>query len=204
MENAILIIVALLLGYGQGVKVTRKKVGKNGGVIHHFKEKFSRKWQIIREQDEEIWKLKEEIANLQRKNEKQNDIFYSKGNATDLEKELFTFILHNEKRLVNGMFFLFYLKILNRNIKEVNDQKYTEYVYQETFRNINGIINADFIEVSEINGREYLYDFQSISKGAKEFIKEFNDFNYDVTFKEVEKSLCFIIKLLISEEKKSL
>ena len=103
MQNAILILVALLLGYGQGIKNKRKKEGKEGGVLRHFKEKVSRKWQLIREQDEEIFNLKEEIKELKRIQETQKEMVYTKGNAEDFQKEVFLFLWNSEGRIAKAI-----------------------------------------------------------------------------------------------------
>lgn len=206
MESSILIVIALVLGYGQGIKSSRNKQGKEGGVLRHFKEKVSHKWQLIREQDEQIWMLKEKIQELEKKNEKKQDVFYTKGKIDDFQKELFSFVFHQPLHLEKTICFCLYISTLLKQNYNLKEEKYTQYVYSSSSDMVNKVIKgrlgadgklSDFMIFETINKNELAYDFETVETKAQEFVKEFNDFNYDITFGEVELALKYILELFL-------
>lgn len=192
MESAILILVALLLGYGQGIKQKRRRAGKEGGILQNITERITRKGRLIREQKEEIYNLKEELLSLKRKMENgRQEGGYFKGTAIDFKKDFLCFIWDNKNNQLEAIKCFFLLNILIMYIPELKDEKYTKYNCTEVLLKIDRLV-ADRKKVThhKIGCIDYAFDFDDVWSDSNNFFRTFNNYNYDMTYEEMKE--CFI------------
>lgn len=199
MENSLFILIALFLGYGQGIRSLRKRERKAGGIGRHIKEKFSRKWELIREQDEEIFKLKDEIIQLTRKNQnKKENGCYTKGNINDFKKSFLFFIWEDMEKIEAAIKYSFLLTFLLEPLQSLQEEKYTENSWKEMILKIEAVhFSPETNFHHNIGDINYVFDYEEIMSGAKKTIKDFDDFNYDITYGEIKNCLNNILEKIV-------
>lgn len=191
MENAVWILVALLLGYGQGIKKKRKREGKEGGIVHNITDRITRKGRLIQEHNEEIFNLKEEIIKLKRKQENNNkEGCYSKGNISNFKRDLLFFVWNSESKELEAIKCLFFLSILIKTIPEIAEEKFTKFSWNTALDKINTfMIERKEATYLKIGCTEYAFDFEEVFPVAFHFFfydDEFENNDYDITYEEMK------------------